>query len=115
MRIGWYRLAVLALWLAAMSWLMVRKILPPLLVGDPPIYATSTTGKQKPAVAWFLNLNDSRLGWALTEINRQSTDVTEIRSLVHFAGLPLDPLLPPGLRELARAGIQSAKSMQLEV
>ncbi len=94
MRIRWYRLAVLVLWLAATSWLVVRKILPPLLIGEPPVYATVAMEKQRPPVAWYLNLNENRIGWALSEISRQSTDVTEIHSLVHFDGLPLDKLLP---------------------
>ena len=38
MTIRWYRLAVFALWLAAMSWLAVRKILPPFFMGEPPAY-----------------------------------------------------------------------------
>jgi hypothetical protein len=115
MRIRWYRLAVLALWLVAMSWLVVCKILPPLLIGEPPIYASMAAERARPPVAWYLNLNDIRLGWALSEISRQSTDATEIHSLVHFDGLPLDQLLPVYLRELARASIQSAKRMEMEV
>ena len=34
---SWYRLAVFALWLAAMSWLAVGKILPPFFTGEPPV------------------------------------------------------------------------------
>jgi hypothetical protein len=115
MRIRWYRLAVLVLWLAATSWLVVRKILPPLLVGDPPVYAAAATDKPRPTVAWYLNLNESRLGWALSEISRQSTDVTEIHSLVHFDGLPLDQLLPLSLRAIARASTHAANSAAMEV
>ena len=35
------------LWLAATSWLAVRKILPPLFSGNPPVYATVAMGKQQ--------------------------------------------------------------------
>ncbi len=119
MRIRWYQLAVLVLWLAATSWLLVRKIIPPLLIGEPPDYATVITGKQRPPVAWYLHLNNHKLGWALSEVSRQSTDVTEIHSLVHFDGLPLEELvnqlLPFYLRSFALSTFQAVKSKEMEV
>ena len=93
---------------------MVRKILPTLLIGEPPAYATAGKDRQRP-VAWYLYLNESRLGWALSNIGRQTTDVTEIHNLVHFDGLPLDKLLPMYLRAFAHASIQAANSMEMEV
>jgi hypothetical protein len=71
--------------------------------------------KSRPPVAWYLNLNDNRLGWALSEISRQATDVTEIHSLVHFDGLPLDQLLPSSLRPFARASTQFSNSLGMDV
>jgi hypothetical protein len=115
MTIRWYRLAVFALWLSAMSWLAVRKILPTFLVGEAPIYQSVVDNKPRPPVAWNIYLNERRLGWALSEIGQQSTDTTEIHSLVHFDYLPFDELLPVYLRDIARASTQTAKSMQLEV
>ena len=47
MTIRWYRLAVLALWLAAMSWLAVCKILPPFFRGEPPAYEVADTDKPR--------------------------------------------------------------------
>ncbi len=115
MTFHWYRLGVLVLWLAAMSWLVARKVLPPLLIGEPPVYASMAADKPQPPVAWFLDFNHTRVGWAISEITRQSTDVTELYSLIHFDGLPLEQLLPAYMRELASAGIQSIKGVQLEV
>lgn len=114
MRIRCYRIAVLALWLAATGWLVVRKIVPTLLIGEPPAYAIAGRQRQRP-VAWYLNFNESRLGWALSEIGRQTTDVTEIHSLVHIDGLPWEQLLPAYLREIARASVQAANSKHMEV
>ena len=70
MTIRWYRLAVFALWLAAMSWLAVCKILPPFFLGEPPAYASVGNDTPRPPVAWYLYLNDRRLGWALSEISQ---------------------------------------------
>ena len=84
MTIRWYRLAVFALWLAATSWLMVRKILPPFFIGEPPAYESAAgTSSARPWHGTSI-LNERRLGWALSEISQQTTDTTEIHSLVHF-------------------------------
>lgn len=115
MTIRWYRLAVLALWLAATSWLAIRKILPPFFSGEPPAYDSADADKPRPPVAWYLYLNEHRLGWALSEISQQSTDTTEIHSLVHFDRLPIEELLPLYLRSIAYASTQAAGSTQWEV
>ena len=103
MTIRWYQLAVFALWLAAMSWLTVRKILPPFYSGEPPVYESSEADRPRPPVGWYLQLDDRRLGWALSEINQQAIDTTEIHSLVHFDNLPLEDLLPLYLRAILRS------------
>jgi len=110
----WYRLAVFALWLAAMSWLAVRKVLPPFFLGEPPAYESVGGDSNRPPVAWRLYLNDRRLGWALSEI-QHSTDTTEIHSLVHFDRLPVEELLPIYLRDLAYSSTQAAGSAEMEV
>jgi hypothetical protein len=113
---NWYRLAVFGLWLSAMSWLAVEKIVPPFLTGDPPVYEPSTDAKPRPAVGWNIRLNGRRLGWALSAVNQQLIDDTvEIQSLVHFDNLPFDELLPVYLRPLARASIRAAGSAEFEV
>jgi hypothetical protein len=115
MRSRWYRSAVLILWGVATIWLVAKKILPPLLVGEPPVYASTATEKSRPPVAWYLNLNDNRLGWALSEISRQATDVTEIHSLVHFDGLPIDLVFPSAIRPFVRASTQLGNSNGIDV
>jgi hypothetical protein len=116
MTIRWYRLAVFALWLAAMSWLAVRKILPPFFSGEPPTYESADAEKPHPPTAWYLFLNERPLGWALSEINQQSTDTSEIHSLVHFDSLrSLEEILPLAMRAAARVSTHAAGSMEMEV
>ena len=45
------------------------------------------------------------LGWALSESTQQSTDTTEIHSLIHFDRFPLEKLLPFLLRQLVLASL----------
>ncbi|MGP0070769.1 MAG: RrF2 family transcriptional regulator [Bryobacteraceae bacterium] len=47
--------------------------------------------------------------------NGESTDTTEIHSLVHFDNLPLDEILPAYLRVIARESTHAAGSTELEV
>ena len=115
MTIRWYQLAVFALWLAAMSWLTVRKILPPFYSGEPPAYESSEADQPRPPVGWYLQLDDRRLGWALSEINQQAIDTTEIHSLVHFDNLPLEDLLPLYLRAILRSSSHNVGKMEMEV
>ncbi len=115
MTIRWYRFAVFALWLAAMSWLAVCKVLPPFFLGDPPAYDSAGGEGPRPPVAWYLYLDGNRIGWALSEVSQQSTDTTEIHSRVHFDSLPLDDLLPVYLRGLAHASTRAAGSTEMEV
>jgi hypothetical protein len=114
MTIRWYRLAVFALWLGAMSWLAVCKILPPFLIGGPPAYEAADADTPGPPVAWYIYLNGRRLGWALSEVSRQS-ETAEIHSLVHIDNLPWKEFLPIYLRGIASAGTRAAGPTEMEV
>ncbi len=109
-------LAVVLLWLATMSWLVSQKILPGLLRGEPPSYRSILeAGRHDPAIGWDLAIRDRsadrarpkgeerRVGWALSTTEQLATDVTAIRSRVHFDQVPLDELTPGllgGVRQL---------------
>lgn len=110
----WYRLAVVALWLAAMTWLVVCKILPPFFMGEPPAYESVGGDTPRLPIAWHLYLNDRRLGWALSEV-QQSPDTTEIHSLVHFDRFPYEDLLPISIRAMTRASTQASRGAEMEV
>jgi hypothetical protein len=99
----WVNMAVVLLWLAAMGWLVKTKVLPPLLVGDPPSYQTIIDTQQpEPPVGWRLAMNGRPVGWALTMTTRQPDELIEIGSHVHFDELPLEQLTPGWLRSLLR-------------
>ena len=91
----WFNLAVVLLWLASMSWLVLSKILPSLLVGDPPSYQDILAAqKNEPPVGWRLMHRGDAIGWALSVTVPLQNDLTEIRSRVHFTELPLAELAP---------------------
>jgi len=97
----WYNVAVVLLWLATMSWLISQKVVPALLVGEPPSYRTIVEAQQEePAVGWAMTWNDRRVGWAMNTTASLPNDLTEVRSLVHFDDLPLEEMTPPWLRSL---------------
>ncbi len=99
----WFNMAVVFLWLATMGWLVKSKVLPPLLVGEPPSYQTIVdAGRPEPPAAWRLAINDRPVGWALTTITAQPSGITEIGSHVRFDELPLEQLTPAWLRAMVR-------------
>ncbi len=99
----WFCTAVVLLWLTAMGWLVVRKVLPPLVVGEPPSYATILEAQRRePPVGWRMNFNGRPLGWALCDTSEGYNGVTEIRTYVHFDSLPLEAMAPPWLRTLLK-------------
>jgi len=94
MQSRWFNIAVVLLWFATMSWLIVEKVMPPLLVGDPPNYRTILAAKEsEPAAGWEMRFNGRPLGWALNLVSRRPDDVTEIHSRVHFDENPINSLL----------------------
>ncbi len=99
----WLNVAVVGLWLASMSWLVVEKILPPLQVGEPPSYRSILEARQNEApVGWRLQWNDEVIGWALSVARPLSQGSSEIRSRVHLDYLPLADLVPEWLARLFR-------------
>lgn len=97
----WYEVAVVVLWLATMSWLVTEKVLPTLLVGDPPsTQAMLEARKPDVPVCWRVSWNDRQLGWAMSTAARQPDDSTKLRSLVHFDELPLSDMIPDVVKAL---------------
>jgi len=95
----WYNVAVIGLWLSAMGWLVVEKVMPPLRVGHPPSYAAILRAeRRRPLVGWQMISNGRPLGWALSKMSRLEDDTTEINSQVHFDELPIESFAPEWLR-----------------
>jgi hypothetical protein len=90
----WYSVTVVFLWLAAMTWLVVYKVLPPLLVGEQPSFPEMLEAQQRELpVAWRLSLNGRKLGWAISATSQLPDGSTQIRSRVHFDHLPVEQFM----------------------
>ncbi len=92
----WYTVAVVCFWLATAGWLLKQKILPPLLVGDPPSYRTIIDAQSpiEAPVAWRIFLNGNPLGEAMSRLDSPGDGITEINSSVRLDRLPLAELTP---------------------
>jgi len=111
----WSNAAVVILWLSAMSWLLVEKVLPPLLVGEPPSYRTIVEAQRgEPPVGWKMSFDGRRVGWALSTTTALPEDITEVHSWVHFDQLPLEDLTPGWLRTLVRPAEQPAGRLEMD-
>ena len=60
----WFSTAVVLLWLSTMGWLVKEKVLPPLLLGDPPSHQSILEARRgRPPVGWCLQWNGRDIGW----------------------------------------------------
>ncbi len=101
MNTAWVNVSVVTFWLTMMSWLVTQKVLPALLVGEPPSYRTILAARQEdPQVGWSMLWNEREIGWAVNHTERLSDGMTEVRSRVHFAELPLREMTPGWLQRL---------------
>ncbi len=93
-----YTIAIFAFWLAAMAWLVKEKLLPPLLVGDPPSYRTILAAEQTDQpVAWEILLNGRSVGGAITTTEHLADGINQMRCRVMLQQLPLSELTPAWL------------------
>jgi hypothetical protein len=115
MQSRWFDATVVMLWLATMSWLVTQKVLPPLLVGEPPSYRQIVDAQESlPPVGWRLSLNDQQVGWALSDTQLQPTGLTEIFGRVHFDTAPLKKVMPGLLHALSPWIGQSVDHLELD-
>jgi hypothetical protein len=89
--------------MSSMSWLVVEKLLPPLLVGDPPTYR-STMPPQDELIVWRIYWNEDKkpLGWAATKAISLDGGMNEVCNRVVLQELPLGELLPDWLGRILR-------------
>lgn len=103
-----YQLFVVALWLSSMTWLMVEKVLPPLLGGTPPDYDAALLQAEPAPDYWKLSWQDRPIGFAASRVFHDRQDGRELRSAVQFENVPLDALvsqlLGPWTRMFGLAG-----------
>lgn len=92
----WFNAGVFVFWVAAMSWLLTQKVLPPLMTGEPPDYNVAVVvDETKPPplpVCWRLEWNGQRIGTAASQ-PFATADGIELRNVVRFQRLPLKDLL----------------------
>jgi hypothetical protein len=101
--------AVVLLWLATMSWLVTEKVLPPLLVGEPPNYSRIIESQEHGSpTGWHILVNHRCVGWALSDTQRQPSGLVEFRDRVHFDILPLEELTVTWARTFSKLGFDSA-------
>ena len=99
----WFNFAVVVLWLVTMTWLVKAKVLPTLLIGDPPDHRKILEARQnEPPVGWQLRWNDRSVGWAMSATRALPEGDTRIVSRVHFDELPLGEMTPGWLRAFSR-------------
>jgi hypothetical protein len=97
----WYTFTVLLLWLVTMGWLITQKVLPTLLVGEPPSYRTILESETEDRTeCWAIRWNERSLGWAATAFVHLPHEITEIRSRIHFDEVPLSDMVPNSLQRL---------------
>jgi hypothetical protein len=115
MQSRWFNAATVMLWLATMSWLVSEKVLPPLLIGEPPNYRNIVEAQRDdPPVGWRMSFNAQPLGWALTETRLQPTGLTDIHGCVHFEALPLEDVMPVWLRSLTKLIRQPINGLKMD-
>jgi hypothetical protein len=115
----WFNAAVVGFWLLTMSWLVWEKILPSLVVGDPPTYRTILADRESrdAPVNWSISLNDTPLGWAEARNRVLDNGVTEMSSHVRLNRLPLSEIAPGWMNSLMNllAGSQEWGELELVV
>lgn len=95
----WFSAAVVILWLSTMGWLVREKVLPPLLLGDPPSNRSILEARRgEPPVAWRLLCNHRHVGWAKSAAVRLDGGGTRIDNRIHFDDLPVGQFAPSWLR-----------------
>ncbi len=96
----WSSIAVCLLWAITMGWLVEEKVLPPLLLGDPPSYRSIAAARDQAPVGWKLFVNGKPVGSASSVAVELPGEVTEVQTRVHFDYLPVEELVPTLLRQM---------------
>lgn len=89
-----WNVAIVVLWLASMSWLLVAKVLPPLIVGDPPTYA-SVVDTRPQSLTWQIFWDGEPMGDATSTMEHRGDLTTQLGSTVRLDRLPLGRIAPP--------------------
>lgn len=111
-----FNILVVIFWLCAVSWLLVKKVVPELRRGTPPSYRVLEANEpaRESLVCWTIELlpekpnpdqPPERLGWAASRAMPLSAGRTELQSRVQLWKVPLSSLGPMMRGVLGFAGI----------
>jgi hypothetical protein len=110
-----FTFCVLGLWLAMMGWLGTQKVLPSYWVGQPPTYKSIIAAKEdEPPVGWEIWVNDRKIGWAISGMEKIPQEMKEITSQVHFDELPLNELMAGWGKDLLRKLMLPGEGLELD-
>lgn len=100
----WSIIATILFWLTSMAWLVQQKVLPSLLVGEPPNYRKILDAhpEQVTLVRWRLSVNDKPVGTSESSTHKRPDGITEIVSSTRIDRAPLQELTPAGFGNLVR-------------
>lgn len=112
---------VVVFWLITMTWLMWTKVLPPLLVGEPPDYKAIVDDHRDDSLpsAWIVSCNGQKFGIAANRLER-GKQMSRIHSFVKFDRLPLEevPFLATAVAtqfpHLAKAQIKAHNTLLID-
>lgn len=88
---------VLLLWASTMSWLVVEKILPPFLSGEPPTHGVL---EQELPICWEIQCAGQHVGYAVRQAVPGAQSTTEIHSRVILKDMPLREMAPQWMSSL---------------
>lgn len=111
----WYTPAVVLLWLTTMTWLVWQKVLPPLIIGDPPQQQAILAARNREnVVGWDISFNGRPLGWAASRTVKSPDGGAELRASAHFDHLPVAEITPGWIQTLFKLAEHEAARIRLD-
>ena len=98
MTVRWSSIAILLLWLTAMSWLVAAKVAPRFRRGDPPRAADAIHRDEAP-VGWQVRFDDRPIGECVSWVEPVAGGAV-IHNRLRFDEFPIHQVLPPWLRAI---------------
>jgi hypothetical protein len=108
-------ITIITFWLGTMAWLMACKVLPPLLLGDPPNYRQIVQrSTDSPPVCWKIAINDRTVGWAMTKTSRRPDQMIAVNSRVYLSQISLAQFTPSWVGGFLKSAIKKIGELDLD-
>lgn len=100
-----YNVTVVLFWLVMTGWLLVEKVLPTLLVGDPPDsqQMLAEAADLATATIWEVSIDTEAIGWAASQSTHTPDGGGKVTTQVCLQRLPLEAVLPTPLKAMLHA------------